>query len=237
MNKPFQFKKFRIEQDLCAMKVGTDGILLGSWTSIEYSPDYILDIGAGTGLLSLMLAQRCPNASIHSIDIDKKAHIQSTHNYKASPWRERLTSYHTSLNDFKQVDGRRYDLIICNPPFFKENYKTMDVQRDLARFQDAMPFDNLLQRVASLLNPLGSFSLIIPYTEEAHFISLASQESLYPYRITRIKGTPTSPIIRSLIQLSSRKKETVDNDLIIEYTRHNYTEDFIQLTQNFYINM
>lgn len=237
MNKPFRFKKFSVAQDQCAMKVGTDGILLGSWTSIEYAPDFVLDIGAGTGLLSLMLAQRCPNASIHSIDIDKKAHIQSTRNYEASPWRDRLTSYHTSLNDFEPLDEHRYDLIICNPPFFKENYKTLNIQRDLARFQDAMPFDILLSRVASMLDPQGSFSLIIPYSEEAHFISLASQESLYPYRVTRIKGTPSSPIKRSLLQLSFQKKAALYNDLIIEYTRHEYTEDFIQLTQQFYESM
>ena len=180
MNKPFQFKQFSVNQDQCAMKIGTDGVLLGAWTSIESNPFSVLDIGSGTGVLSLMLAQRCDAQVIEALEIDDNAYEQCVDNFEQSPWNDRLFCYHASLEEFAEEIEDKYDLIICNPPFYSENYKTESTQRDLARFQDAMPFEHLLESVATLLSEEGIFSVVIPFSEEKKFITLASQVSLFP---------------------------------------------------------
>ena len=156
----FQFKQFTIEQDKCAMKIGTDGVLLGAWTSIETEPFAILDIGAGTGILSLMLAQRCYAGIIDAIEIDDDAYEQCVENFEASPWADRLFCYHASLEEFADEIEDKYDLILSNPPFFSEDYKTESEQRDLARFSDAMPFEHLIESVSKLLSEDGVFALL-----------------------------------------------------------------------------
>lgn len=237
MDKPFQFKQFTVHQDQCAMKIGTDGVLLGAWTSIETSPFAILDIGAGTGILSLMLAQRSHAQVIEAIEIDDLAYEQCVDNFEHSSWNDRLFCYHASLEEFTEEIDDTYDLIICNPPFYAENYKTENSQRDLARFQDAMPFEHLLKSVGTLLSANGTFSVVIPFTEEAIFISLASKVGLFPKRITRVKGSPSSEIKRSLLEFSLLENETEISELIIETDRHNYTDDYIKLTKDFYLKM
>lgn len=237
MNKPFQFKQFSLDQDQCAMKIGTDGVLLGAWTSIENNPFSVLDIGAGTGILALMIAQRSHAEVIEAIEIDDHAYEQCVDNFEQSPWNDRLFCYHASLGEFAEEIDDTYDLIICNPPFYSETYKTKNDQRDLARFQDAMPFEQLLERMSSLLSEKGVFSVIIPCNEEQHFISLANKITLFPKRITRVKGTPSSDIKRSLIEFSFSKTVTKTTELIIENSRHNYTEDYINLTRDFYLKM
>ena len=237
MSKPFRFKQFKIDQDQCAMKVSTDGILLGAWTSVDRQPNSLLDIGAGTGLLSLMLAQRCTAHTINAIEIDAPAHEQCTSNFRQSPWHDRLQSYHMSLETFAAQETDRYDLIVCNPPFYTENYRSKDSQRDTARYQDAMPFNKLLESVASLMSIDGLFSVIIPYSEVDHFLTLAHKVLLYANRITHAKGTPTSDIKRSLIEFTFIKGKTTITELTIETTRHNYTAEYTQLTKGYYLKM
>jgi tRNA1Val (adenine37-N6)-methyltransferase len=237
MNKPFQFKQFTVNQDQCAMKIGTDSVLLGAWTSIEANPFSILDIGAGTGVLSLMLAQRCHAEVIEAIEIDDNAYEQCVDNFEQSLWNDRLFCYHASLKELAEDIEDTFDLIICNPPFYAEDYKTENLQRDLARFQDAMPFEHLLESVVALLSEEGMFSVIIPFTEEDKFIDLASKIQLFPKRITHVKGTPSSEIKRSLIEFSFLQTEREISELIIETARHTYTEDYINLTKDFYLKM
>lgn len=237
MNKPFQFKEFQVNQDQCAMKIGTDGVLLGAWTSIDTNPFSILDIGAGTGILSLMLAQRSPAEVIEALEIDDSAYEQCVDNFEQSSWNDRLFCYHASLEEFAEEIEDQYDLIICNPPFYSETYKTENSQRDLARFQDAMPFEHLLESVVALLSENGLFSVVIPFSEEDKFIDLASKSSLFPMRITHVKGTPSSETKRSLIEFSFSKTNLITSELIIETARHNYTEDYISLTKDFYLKM
>lgn len=237
MTKPFQFKKFAVAQDRCAMKIGTDGILLGTWTSVDRDPVAILDIGAGTGLLSLMLAQRSQAKKIVAIEIDRAAYEQCLYNFEQSPWYDRLICKHSSLEIFTEKKNNLYDLIVCNPPFYAENYKTRNAQRDLARFQDAMPFDRLVQCIARLLSPNGIFSVIVPCSSEDHLIELAMKEGLYATRITHTRGTPTSNKKRSLIEFSFNNIQVHYNELILETTRNNYTQEFKSLTKDFYLNM
>jgi tRNA1Val (adenine37-N6)-methyltransferase len=234
----FQFKQFAIQQDRCAMKVGTDSVLLGAWCPIDNNPFSILDIGAGTGILSLMLAQRSNAEQIDAIEIDENAFEQCVENFEASPWSDRLFCFHAGLDEFMEEPEEEYDIIISNPPFYSEDYKTESEQRDLARFQDAMPFDELIEAAHLLLSENGIFAVIIPYKEEENFIALAKSFELYPFKITRVKGTPATEIKRSLLAFSFVKKRKIEEtELIIETSRHHYTEDYIALTKEFYLKM
>jgi tRNA1Val (adenine37-N6)-methyltransferase len=234
----FQFKKFTITQDRCAMKVGTDGVLLGAWTPIQHRPFSVLDIGSGTGILALMLGQRSTAEQIDAIEIDEEAFEQCVENFENSPWSDRLYCYHAGLDEFMEEPEDEYDLIVSNPPFYSEDYKTESEQRDLARFQDALPFEDLIEAASVLLSENGIFSVIIPHKEEAKFIGLAKECNLFPFKITRVKGTPTAEIKRSLLAFSFAEKTNFPIDeLIIETARHQYTEDYIALTKEFYLKM
>lgn len=234
----FKFKQFTIEQDRCAMKVGTDGVLLGAWTPIANNPYSILDIGAGTGLLALMLAQRTFAEQIDALEIDEQAYEQAVENFENSPWNDRLFCYHAGLDEFVEEIDEEYDLIISNPPFYSEDYKTDHEQRDLARFQDAMPFEDLLQAAAFFLSEKGVFSTIIPHKEEANFIELAEHFELYPFKITRVKGNENAKIKRSLLAFSPIKPEKTEiTELILEKERHLYTAEFQELVKDFYLKL
>ncbi|WP_111682320.1 tRNA1(Val) (adenine(37)-N6)-methyltransferase [Winogradskyella tangerina] len=237
MSKPFKFKQFTIHQDRCAMKVGTDGVLLGAWTSISNHPFSVLDIGSGTGILALMIAQRSTAQRIEAIEIDADAYEQCAANFENSAWNDRLFCYHASLLEFVEEVDDHFDLIICNPPFYSEDFKTSDASRDMARFNDAMPFEHLIYAVANLLSDNGLFSVIIPKKEEQGFIELASKGNLYPNRILHIRGNPDSDIKRSLIEFSFIQTKIETNELVIEEGRHQYTEDYINLTKDFYLKM
>ena len=233
----FQFKKFTINQDRCAMKVGTDGVLLGAWCPIDNNPFSILDIGAGTGILSLILAQRSNAFQIDAIEIDEDAYEQCVENFESSPWGDRLFCFHAGLDEFMEEPEDEYDLIISNPPFYTEDYKTENEQRDLARFSDALPFEDLVEAANLLLSENGIFAVIIPFKEEEKFIALAKDFELHPFKITRVKGTPTTEIKRSLLAFSKTQKQTLIDELIIETARHQYTEEYIDLTKDFYLKM
>jgi tRNA1Val (adenine37-N6)-methyltransferase len=232
----FQFKQFSIAQDRCAMKVGTDGVLLGSWAPTHHNPFSILDIGAGTGIIALMLAQRTHAEQIDALEIDEDAYEQAVDNFENSPWGDRLFCFHAGLDEFIEEPEDEYDLIVSNPPFYSEDYKTENEQRDLARFQDAMPFEELVEAADLLLSENGIFAVILPFKEEQNFIALAKESELYPTKITRVKGTPASIIKRSLLAFSRNENPEIEIDeLTIEIDRHVYTPEYIELTKDFYL--
>lgn len=234
----FQFKQFSIEQDRCAMKIGTDGVLLGAWTPIENNPYNILDIGTGTGIIALMLAQRSAAQQIDALEIDEEAYEQATDNFENSPWNDRLFCFHAGLDEFVEEPEEEYDLIISNPPFYSEDYKSNDDKRDLARFQDAMPFEELIEAADLLLSENGIFSVIIPFKEEENFIATAKENELYPIKITRVKGTPSTGTKRSLLAFCRNKNTiTIEDELIIEIERHSYTPQYKELTKDFYLKI
>ncbi len=237
MNKPFKFKEFSVNQDKCAMKIGTDGVLLGAWTSLNTNPFSVLDIGSGTGVLSLMMAQRSAAQNIEALEIDADAYEQCSGNFESSPWADRLFCYHASLLEFAEEIEDTYNLIVCNPPFYSEAYKTNNEARDLARFNDAMPFEHLIYAVANLLSDDGIFSVVIPFKEEADFIALALKVGLFPNRNLHVKGHPNSAIKRTLLEFSFKESKIETSELIIETGRHQYTEDYINLTKDFYLKM
>jgi tRNA1Val (adenine37-N6)-methyltransferase len=234
----FQFKQFSVQQDRTAMKIGTDGVLLGAWTPIKNNTYSILDIGTGTGIIALMLAQRSTAEQIDAVEIDEDAYEQATDNFENSPWSDRLFCFHAGLDEFVEEPEDEYDLIISNPPFYSEDYKSSNEQRDLARFQDAMPFEDLIEAAALLLSENGIFSVIIPFKEESKSLALAKDYELFPLKITRVKGTPTSEVKRSLLAFSHNEISNFPIDeLIIETVRHIYTNEYIELTKDFYVKM
>lgn len=235
--EPFKFKQFTVEQDRCAMKIGTDGVVLGAWVSVKNNPFSILDIGAGTGIIALQLAQRSNAEMIDAIELDENAFEQCVDNFENSPWGDRLFCYHASLEEFVEEMDEKYDLIISNPPFYSEDYKTENESRDMARFSDALPFDELIESASQLLSDEGIFAVIIPRKEEENFIKMASRVNLFPKRICRVRGTISSEEKRSLLEFSFEKIPPKMESLVIEISRHNYTEEYKNLVQDFYLKM
>ncbi|NQZ45222.1 MAG: methyltransferase [Flavobacteriaceae bacterium] len=236
MHRPFRFKQFQVAQERTAMKVGTDGVLLGAWTEISEA-DSILDIGAGTGLIALMLAQRSTAETIDALEIDPDAFEQCVENFEASPWGDRLFCYHAALQEFVGEIDDSFDLIVSNPPFYSEGMSSGDARRDQARQNDFLPFDVLIAGAAQLLAPQGSFAVVVPYSEYESFVALAEAMKLYPNRVTHVKGNPDVPFKRSLLQFSRTKMPLEPAELIIETERHRYTEAYSGLTRDFYLKM
>ncbi len=197
--KPFRFKQFDIHQDRCAMKVGTDGVLLGAWAPVDKSPASILDIGAGTGLIALMLAQRTDAETIDALEIDDEAYEQCVENFEASPWADRLFCYHAGLDEMVDEMEEPYELIVSNPPFHTEQVDSGSEARNKARQNSSLPVEELLMGVDRLLHPKGIFATIIPYRSEDAIIRAALGVNLHLIKATRVKGTPQSTIKRSLL--------------------------------------
>ncbi|WP_324719878.1 tRNA1(Val) (adenine(37)-N6)-methyltransferase [Salinimicrobium sp. HB62] len=244
MGSPFNFKYFSVEQDRTAMKIGTDGVLLGAWASLDHEPFSILDIGTGTGLIALMLAQRSTAELIDALEIDEDAYEQAVENFENSDWGDRLFCYHAAFDEFveeMQEEGmeeeEKYELIISNPPFYSADYSSGDAKRDQARFAEALPFEELLQGVSLLLSKRGKFAVVIPASEEEHFLKIGKQYALLPQRITRVKGTPSSPVKRSLLEMSFLESQLIEDELVIETARHQYTPEYIELVKDFYLKM
>jgi tRNA1Val (adenine37-N6)-methyltransferase len=219
------------------MKVGTDGVLLGAWVPVDHQPQSVLDIGTGSGLIALMLAQRTAAKQIDGIEIDDDAYEQAVQNFENSPWDDRLFCFHAGLDELIEEPEDEYDLIVSNPPFYSEDYQSGDPKRDTARFQDALPFELLIEAADLLLSEGGVFGVIIPFREETRFVSLAQSAELYPLKITRVRGTSESAIKRSLIAFSRQNNQPMVDELTIEISRHQYTPEYTTLTSDFYLKM
>ncbi|MCF6213065.1 MAG: methyltransferase [Flavobacteriaceae bacterium] len=233
----FKFKHFSIQQDKAAMKVGTDGVLLGAWISIDNHVNSILDIGTGTGLIALQLAQRSQAETVDALEIEPKAFEQAVNNFEMSDWGDRLYCYHSSLQEFSSEIEDTYDLIVSNPPFFKDTLNISNTARSLARQKIDLNYEDLLTHTAKLLSKRGQCAFIIPFSEENLFLEIALQNGLHPLRKTHVKGHKLASTKRSLLQLSFVKTQTVISELIIEISRHNYTEDYKNLVSDFYLKM
>tara|TARA_R110002073_G_scaffold40547_5_gene115163 strand:+ start:301982 stop:302698 length:717 start_codon:yes stop_codon:yes gene_type:complete len=234
---PFKFKEFTVCQDQCAMKIGTDAVLLGAWVSLKNTPNSILDIGTGTGVLALQLAQRSDAELIDALEIDENAHVQAVENFENSDWADRLFCYHASLQEFTEEVDDTYDLIISNPPYYSDTFETENDARNKARFTSSLSFKELIDAVSKLLSKNGTFSVIIPYKEETNFITLAHQANLFLARSCRVQGSPTTVIKRSLLEFSHRQTNIETRTLIIELARHQYTQEYIDLVSPFYLKM
>lgn len=233
-------KQFVVQQERSAMKIGTDGVLLGAWTPIDDSVTSILDVGAGTGIIGLMMAQRSHAELIDALELDEDAFEECVANFEASPWGDRLFCYHASFQEFVDEVEERYDLIVSNPPFFNQKDENRETTpRNQARFTDSLYFEELIEGASLLLSEKGKLAVIIPFQEEARFIDLAAENTLYLERHCRVKGRPEKNFKRSLLLFSKALTEDVvqAEELCIETSRHTYTEEYTSLTKDFYIGM
>ena len=237
-NPYFQFKQFTVWHDKCAMKVGTDGVLLGAWCCVE-NITRILDVGCGTGLISLMLAQRC-QAEIDAVDIDEAACIQARENADRSPFGDRLQIFHRPFANFVNESAgiRQYDCIVSNPPYFIDSLKCPDKQRNQARHTDTLTLEELIEGSKQLLAPQGKLYLILPFDQREILLPLIYKESLFLHKETVVLPTPTSRPKRLLVEISDTPVTEVQADtLTIEKERHVYTDDFIALAKDYYLHL
>lgn len=230
----FHFKQFSIYQDRCAMKVGTDGVLLGSWVQTG-DAQQILDIGTGTGLLALMVAQKS-DARIDAIDIDEPSCIQASENVQSSPWKERINVSCASLQLFEP--GKKYDLVIANPPYFIDSYLPDDEARKRARqATEALTYEDLLSGSLRLMNAEGRLSVILPYKEGNRFRELAMQSGLFNSRYCRVHSRKGKPVKRLLMEFSRKEAITVESDLILHDEGRAYSQQYCELTADYFPNL
>lgn len=236
-NTYFKFKQFTIQQEHCAMKVGTDGILLGAWIEVEQAKR-VLDIGTGTGLIALMVAQKS-SAIIDAVEIEKNAADQAGENFKQSPWKNRLTVFHHSFQEYSKTCNHKYDVIVSNPPFFANSLKTSNKARTLARHSHQLPIGDVFKGVANLLNKTGFFYLIIPSQSLETVQKEGIKNDLFLYEKLLIKSTPTSSFKRVICCFSfSRPLKISRKEFIIGGDEKNqYSNAFINLTKDFYLNL
>jgi tRNA1Val (adenine37-N6)-methyltransferase len=232
-NNYFSFKEFTIYQDKSAFKVGTDGVLLGATAEVA-GKKRILDIGTGTGLISIMLAQRS-EAEIISIEPDLESYKQACQNVNLCKWNKRIKVLNTDIQSF-QSDSEKFDLIVTNPPYFSNSLKNPDQRKSAARHNESLTTDEMLAGVSKLLGEEGFFQLIMPYVEGNIFIAGAHQFGLYCNNITKIRPLPTSEIRRLIMTFSRERLKVTERFLTIEHgIRHEFTEEYINLTKDFYL--
>jgi tRNA1Val (adenine37-N6)-methyltransferase len=231
----FQFQQFAVRQRDSAMKIGTDGVLLGAWSEIDSSAKKVLDIGTGTGLISLMLAQRYPEITIDAIELDQAAAGEATFNFAQSPWAKRLNCTAKSLQDFREVSLFIYDHVICNPPFYQGTYAIKDVGRDQARNHAFLPLIELFAGIGQLLSSQGSCSVILPIEHKKMATHEAEKNGLYLSRFTAVKGNETAPVKRALLSYSRLANSCESTVLTLEIARHQRTKTHQELVADFYL--
>lgn len=228
----FKFKEFGIHQDKCAMKVSTDGVILGAYSGLG-NPVNILDIGIGTGVVSLMLAQRFPKAQITGVEIDEEAFLQASTNAENSPWADRITFLNQSFQDFCRSENPKFDLIVSNPPFYQDHLKSKDQRRNMALHNDSLPFSILMEGTAGLLTEKGSFWVILPLNQmkiletEALKLGLSSQHGLL------VKDNPQKKPHREIRSFSFINTGITPNELIIKDIFNSYSAAYAALLKDF----
>lgn len=234
----FRFKQFEIKQDKTAMKVGTDGVLIGAWANVKDAKT-ILDIGCGTGLIALMAAQRSPEARISAIEIDEAAYLQAKENIESSKWKNRVSLIHSSLQEFSKSQMGKFDLIISNPPYFSNAFKPEGTARAKARHTDTLSFDEFFFHSAALLEDRGSICIIIPAANSLDIKNEASRQMLSLKRLCRVYPNPDKPEKRQMMEFVKQEiktQETIEEELVVESNgRHQYSNEYKQLTKDFYL--
>lgn len=235
-NQSFVFKKFTVFQHKCAHKVGTDAVLIGAWAKVEKAR-FILDIGTGTGVIALMMAQKS-HAQIDAIDIEQSSYEQAHENAGHSAWHDRIKVHHSSLQDFIKKTSHKYDVIISNPPYFVDSFKAPDEERNHARHNDTLPFMDLIEGVKQLMHPEGKFYIILPTKEAQDFKILAEKKGLFLVKRLRVKTKLLNDAEkRHLMQFSFNASTLQDQTLSIEKGHHHdYTDEYKLLTGDFYLH-
>jgi tRNA1Val (adenine37-N6)-methyltransferase len=237
-NRYFSFKQFTIFHDQCAMKVGTDGVLLGAWVKVSGAAK-ILDVGTGTGLIAMMMAQRSASAAIDAVEIDEKASLQARENVTACPWNNRITIIHDSYQHLAATTSARYDLVTCNPPFFRNALLSPLASRSVARHDTDLSYQDLLHQATAIMTNQGRLAVIVPARESESFMEIAHLQGLYISRLLKIKALPDRPVSRVMMEFSRKRGLPEEEGTLIvrKQDRITYTEEYRELTGNFYLNM
>ena|SRR5688572_5488742 len=241
-NEYFKFKQFTIHQDRCAMKVTTDACLFGGFAANEIQNQIqvknILDIGTGTGLLALMLAQKNPDISIDALEIDKEAYEQADQNIAASPWAERIRALHVDVKDFKPRS--RYDVIISNPPFYENELKGDDLQKNRAHHSDGLLLKELLSVIKENLDPAGSFYLLLPYKRNNEIKNLLLKNEFAISQMIFVRQSVKHDYFRLILEgrlRSGTPAETMIREISICNKQQKYTDEFIKLLHDYYLHL
>lgn len=231
----FHFKKFSVRHDRSGMKVGTDGVLLGAWVDVRQATQ-ILDIGTGTGVIALMIAQRASDAvTVDAVEIDDAAYEDAQENIAASPWHDRVHLHHTAIQQFNP--STKFDLIVTNPPYFQKSYKPPTAQRETARHTEQLTFDEILQAAEKLLTANGKLNVILPYTEGLQFITLAAHKGLHCSRKWSFKTRENKPIERVLLEFRWKKKEVDEGEILLYSSGEEWSDEYKDLTRDFYLKI
>lgn len=232
----FAFKQFAVCQDRCAMKVGTDGVLLGAWAKVEEC-QRILDVGTGTGLIALMAAQRS-QAHVTAIDLDEGAVAQAQENVAASPWKQRIRVVAMDMRNMELEEHEApFDALLCNPPFFENSLKCPDAARTMARHTDTLSFDELARSAARLLAPHGELSVVIPYDRATDMTVSAACYGLFVSRKTVVYGVEGARPKRVLMAFTREGGACTPDTLIIRDREHHYTPGYVDLVNPFYLKL
>lgn len=233
-NSYFEFKQFTIRQDQCAMKVCTDACLFGAWVAaMDLQFSNCLDIGTGTGLLSLMIAQKNPEINIDAVEINRLAAAQAAANVASSPWAGRIQVHNTDIADF--YAGKKYDLVISNPPFFENNLRSGDEAKDNAKHDRSLNVLQLLEIVKAHLDDDGIFAVLLPYQRVHYIIEEAAKKRLYLEGQVLVKQTPSHGFFRGILFFSPKETDPQSRDLIIKDSNQNYSPEFTTALKDYYL--
>ncbi len=244
---PFRFQQFTVDDQRAAMKVGTDGVLLGAWTPIR-TATRILDVGTGCGIVALMLAQRTAKlkSQISAIEIDQRAAEQAYDNFVASPWTMRLPTSAENVNlsleqfsELNKANENRFHLVVCNPPFFGQPYRSPNPSRSVARHTENLTRDSLFEHAQRLLTEAGRLAIVLPFEQAESTIETARNHDFHLWNQTNVRPTPTSELKRVLLEFSlvspTQRDWVAETELIIETSRHQYSDDYADLTNEFHL--
>jgi tRNA1Val (adenine37-N6)-methyltransferase len=233
-NHTFQFKQFSVSDKNCGMKIGTDGVLLGAIAAGVRCTN-VLDIGTGCGLIGLMIAQK-QNATIDCIDIDPLSYSDAKTNIENSPWSSRLRLFKTSFQEFTKFSTKKYNLIVCNPPFFHNSLKTSSLKRNTARHSDSLSYKELFDGVAKILDDSGAFLIIFPSSQKSDVNIIIENLELFVNEEYLIRPNPEKDVHRVILSISKKKQPVVKYEFAIETgIRHQYSEEYKILTQDYYL--
>ncbi|WP_199121302.1 tRNA1(Val) (adenine(37)-N6)-methyltransferase [Pedobacter sp. ASV28] len=232
MNNPFRFKQFEVDQSGCAMKINTDGVLLGAIAQ-HLNPHRILDIGTGTGVIALMLAQRFPKAEVHAVEIDEQASATAGKNFRRSDFGTRLFNNNTAIEQFSDSD--KFDLIVSNPPYFVNDFKSAEYKKGIARHTNEVFFDNLIKKVEELLSKEGRFWFILPVKQALLLIERAKDYGLLVNVRIDLHSDRSKPAFRLMVGLSRMTLEPQCQHFYIYEAEKNYTQAYKTLLKDFFL--
>lgn len=233
--QPFRFKMFEVAQDLCAMKVNTDGVLLGAWacSKLENSVQFVLDIGTGSGVIALMLAQVSQQAKVDAIDIDELSCMQTKINFEQSNWSERLAVFNAPIQQFSS--GYKYDVIVSNPPYFVGDLQAKDHRKNNARHGVSLSYDELIYACSNLLNETGSCFIVIPAHNFMLLQNIAAQNKLFVNECMSVCAVEGKEPYILLLQLQRLEMPCRHSTLSIQHSDGNFSNEYITLTKSFYL--